>query len=295
MYRKRFGLHDHPLPRDACGSSFYEGGDAFARLRRVFHWLADEPGLAILTGDAGVGKTAALRHLCSTLPRPEHRVLYICDTQVSATALYRNLAVELGLRPAHRRDALWRDLKRTMLQLVDEQNVIPMLILDEAQHLPDEFFADLAGFLNYAFDSRDLLTVWLVGLPSLDHRLAMRQHAALATRIVSANRIPARTDREDFFAMIESAMAAAGATTRLLSDPALELLWRASRGLPRLAAKILRSSLMLAHERDHSFVDDSLVNAAIDDLALEHPTTAPTPPPAPGQKSRRKTETSSRR
>ena len=86
MYRKRFGLHSHPLPKDACGSSFYEGGDLFARLRRVFNWLADEPGLATLTGDAGVGKTAALRHLCSMLPRPEHRVLYICDTHVSATA-----------------------------------------------------------------------------------------------------------------------------------------------------------------------------------------------------------------
>jgi len=293
MYRKRFGLHSHPLPKDACGSSFYEGGDLFARLRRVFNWLADEPGLATLTGDAGVGKTAALRHLCSMLPRPEHRVLYICDTHVSATALYRNLAVELGLRPAHRRDALWRDLKRTMLQLVDEQNVIPMLIIDEAQHLPDDFFVDLAGFLNYAFDSRDLLTVWLVGLPSLDQRLAMRHHAALSTRIVSANRMTARADRDDFFAMIDSAMASAGATTKVLSDPALELLWRASRGLPRAAAKLLRTSLMIAHDRDHSFVDDSLVSAALDELAVERPTAAATPPAAP--KPRRKSETTSRR
>jgi MSHA biogenesis protein MshM len=294
MYRKRFGLHSHPLPKDACGSTFFEGGEAFERLRRVFRWLADEPGLATLTGDAGVGKTAALRHLCGTLPRPEHRVVYICDTHVSANALYRNLAVELGLRPAHRRDALWRDLKRTMLQLVDEQNVIPMLVIDEAQHLPDDFFADLAGFLNYAFDSRDLLTVWLVGLPSLDHRLSMRHHAALATRIVSANRIPARTERDDFFAMIDHAMTAAGATTRLLSDSALELLWRASRGLPRIAAKLLRTSLMLAHDREQSFVDDTLVNAAIDELALDRPTAA-TAAPTPGQKPRRKSETGSRR
>lgn len=39
----------------------------------------------------------ALRHLCSALPRPEHRVLYVCDTHVTATAIYRNLAHELGL------------------------------------------------------------------------------------------------------------------------------------------------------------------------------------------------------
>ena len=159
--------------------------------------------------------------------------------------------------------------------------------------MPDDFFGDLAGFLNYAFDSRDLLTVWLVGLPSLDQRLAMRHHAALATRIVSANRMTPRVDRDDFFAMIDSAMASAGATTKLLSEPALELLWRASRGLPRVAAKLLRTSLMLAHDRDHSFVDDSLVSAALDELAVERPTTAAAPPAAP--KPRRKSETTSRR
>jgi type II secretory pathway predicted ATPase ExeA len=291
MYRKRFGLHAHPLPRDACGKTFYTGGETFARLRRVFGWLADEPGLATLTGDAGVGKTAALRHLCSQLPRPEHRVIYVCDTNVSATALYRNLAVELGLPPSHRRDTLWRDLKRTMLHLVDEQNVIPMLVIDEAQHLHDDFFLDLAGFLNYAFDSRDLLTVWLVGLPSLDRRLAMRHHSALSTRIVSSNKLLPRTERDDFLAMIDHAMTTAGANARLLSDPALELLWRASRGVPRIASKLLRTSLILAHERDQSFVDDDVMTTAIDELAVDRPTAKTAA--APDIKPRRKTGTKS--
>ena len=289
MYRKRFGLHSHPLPKNACGKTFYTGGERFARLARVFDWLAGEPGLATLTGEAGVGKTAALRHLCSALPQPEHRILYVCDTNVTATAIYRNLAHELGLKPAHRRDTLWRELKRTMLHLVDEQSVIPILVIDEAQHLPDEFFVDLAGFLNYAFDSRDLLTVWLVGLPALDRRLAMRHHAALATRIVAPHRMPARTDRDDFLAMIDHAMRSAGANTRILADHALELLWRASRGIPRTAAVLLRTALAIAHERDLNFVDEHVMAAAIDDLAITQPTAnqpqPTTDPPTPKPRS----------
>lgn len=292
MYRKRFGLHGHPMPKDACGKTFYTGGDGFARLRRVFGWLADEPGLATLTGEAGVGKTAALRHLCSELPRPEHKVIYVCDTNVTATALYRNLAAELGLAPAHRRDTLWRDLKRTMLHLVDDQNVIPLLVIDEAQHLPDDFFLDLAGFLNYAFDSRDLLTVWLVGLPSLDRRLNLRHHSALQTRVISSNRLSPRTERDDFLAMIDHALRTAGAKTRLFSDAALELLWRASRGVPRIASKLLRAALIVAHDRDQSFVDDEVMTAAIDDLAVERPTAPPVP--VPEHKPRRQSGTRSR-
>ena len=289
MYRKRFGLHAHPMPRDVCGKNFYDRGDDFVRLRRTFNWLACEPGLATLTGDAGVGKTAALRHLCAALPKPEHQILYICDTNVTAASVYRNLAAEIGLRPAHRRDTLWRDLKRALLHLVDERDVIPILVIDEAQHLPDDFFRDLAGFLNYAFDSRDLLTVWLVGLPALDRRLAMRQHDALSTRIVSPNQIHARHDRDDFVALVEHALATAGATTKLLSDPALELLWRASRGVLRTTAHLLRNALAVAHERDQTFVDDDVIHAAIDDLALTRPNAvvpvAATPDPKPRSKS----------
>ena len=297
MYRKRFGLHAHPLPRNACGKSFYEGSEHFVRLSRVFHWLASEPGLATLTGDAGTGKTAALRHLCASLPKPEHKILYVCDTNVSAAAVYRNLAVELGLEVRHRRDAMWRDLKRTLLHLVDDQGIIPILVLDEAQNLSDDFLLDLASFLNYAFDSRDLLTVWLVGLPTLERRLAMRHHAALATRIVSSNHVLPRSTREDFLALIDHAMQAAGATTQLLSDPALELLWRASRGVPRTASKLLRISLSIAHQRDQTFVDDDTMTAAIDDLVVTKPnavTAQPTPPLPLAPKPRSQTGTRSR-
>jgi type II secretory pathway predicted ATPase ExeA len=294
MYRKRFGLTGHPLPRDAAGTTFFNGGEGYAKLRRVFRWLADEPGLGVLTGEAGVGKTAAIRQLCSELPAPEHRVIYICDTNVRPAAVYRNLAAELGEKPKHRRDALWRQLKETITKLVERENVVPLLVLDEAQHLDDDFFGDLAGFLNYAFDTRDLLTVWLVGLPALATRLRMRHHAALATRIVSPNMLEPRA-RDEFIDMIEHGFTAAGATTKILAEPALEILWRVSHGVPRVASRMLRASLELAHERDQSFVDEHTMLAACDDLALTRPSAPRESPSAPPIKPRRETGTKSRR
>jgi hypothetical protein len=40
----------------------------------------------------------------------------------------------------------------------------PIVIIDEGQCLSDTFLLDLGGFWNFAFDSRDLFTLWLVGL-----------------------------------------------------------------------------------------------------------------------------------
>ena len=158
---------------------------AYKKLEQAFRRLVGEPGLALLTGEAGVGKTAAIRNLALDLPRPDYLVLYLCDTAVSPLDLYRTLAVELGVTPSHRRAQLWTDIKKALVHLVDERGTAPVVIVDEAQHLSDCFLVDLSGFLNFAFDSRDLLTLWLVGLPRLRRNIAMQQHAPLAMRVTA--------------------------------------------------------------------------------------------------------------
>jgi type II secretory pathway predicted ATPase ExeA len=140
------------------------------------------------------------------------------------------------------------------------------MVLDEAQHLSDHFLCDLSGFLNFAFDSRDLLTLWLVGLSPLAARLRMRQHAALTMRVAAQVHLEP-LGRDVFAHMLEHGLKAAGAQQKLFSDPAVEQLFRASRGIPRQAAKLVRAALRLAHERDQSFVDDLIVAAVVEEYA----------------------------
>lgn len=267
MYRKRFGLTHHPMPRDVQGKTFFDKTPGFVRLKRRFDLLLGDGGLGVLTADPGLGKTAGMRHLCAQLPRPEHQVLYLCDTNVSPLDLYRTLALELGVRPSHRRAQLWADIKKALVHMVDERGLRVIVVLDEAQHLSDRFLSDLSGFLNFAFDSRDLLTLWLVGLTPLGRVLHMQQHAALATRIGAEVHLEPITDRDTFLALIDHGLRTAGAQTKLVSDPALELLFRASRGVPRIAARLLRASLRHAHECDQSFVDENVLEAVLDELA----------------------------
>ena len=267
MYRQRFGFTGHPLPKDARGKTFCTDLPGYQRLTAAFQQLLDERGLAVLTGDAGTGKTAAVRNLCQQLPSPDHRVLYLCDTAASPLDLYRTLALELGLTPSHRRGQLWTDVKKALVHLVDERATLPVVVVDEAHHLSDRFLVDLSGFLNFAFDSRDLMAVWLVGLPPLLRTLRMHQHAALATR-VGAHVHLEPLNRDDFTGLVEHGLQAVGATSNLLSDPAREMLFRASGGLPRVGAQLLRAALRIAHERDQSFVDDQAMDYAVEHMAF---------------------------
>src|SRR5215472_23960 len=266
MYRQRFGLTSDPLPQGAQGKTFFDQSPGFKKLERAFRQLITDPGLGVLTADAGVGKTSALRHLCAQLPKPDYLVLYLC-AGAGTFDVYRTLSLAIGLRPAHRRAELWENLKKSLLHLVDERGIAPVLIVDEAQHLSDPFLIDLSAFLNFDFGSRNLLTLWLVGLPPLTRHLRMQQHAPLAMRIVHAIQLEP-LDRERFRAMIDHAFQAAGATQTILADSARELLFRASRGLPRVAAHLLHRALYEAHERNQNFLDDHVIEAAIEQSPL---------------------------
>ncbi len=67
--------------------------------------------------------------------------------------------------------------------LMDHKQVLPVWVIDEAQNLPPEFFRNFPAFLNFAFDSRSMLTIWLAGHPHLAQTLDRVPYAALANRI----------------------------------------------------------------------------------------------------------------
>ena len=152
-----------------------------------------------------------------------------------------------------------------MVRLLDEQHTVPIIVLDEAQHLSDVFLADLSGFLNFAFDTRSAAALWLVGLPALAQRLRMQFHAPLASRVAAQSQL-APLEREDFKALVDHGIKAAGSRDKLLTDSADELLFRVCRGIPRIASRLLRAALKEAHARNQNVVDESALKAAVETL-----------------------------
>ena len=263
MVLQHFGLTQYPLGK--AHAELWDDG-MLARLNERFTWLLESPGVGLLTGEAGVGKTAALRQLTRALNPHRYQVVYLAETDFGRLDLYRSLALALGLEPAYRRAALWREIKARIEELADGKGVTPLWIIDEAHNLPVEFFRDLPAFLNFAFDSRDLMAVWLLGHPPLGQTLERAPYAALSRRIQVRLRLKPVIERERFESLIAHAFKHAGAQHTLLSDSGLELLRQASRGLPRQAGRILRTSLQLAVPKGLNHLPDELIQQAIEEL-----------------------------
>jgi type II secretory pathway predicted ATPase ExeA len=263
MYRQHFGLRYAPFSREH--TELWDDG-SLSPLADRFKWLLDSPGIGLLTGEPGVGKTAALRRLTAALNPHRYQVIYLPETEFGRVDIYRSLALALGLEPAYRRAQLWRDLKARIRELVDNKQLLPIWILDEAQNLPVEFFHDFPSFLNFAFDTRDLMTVWLVGHPCLANQLDRAPYAALSSRIQARVQLSPVLERERFALMIAHALKTAGCTHTLLADSGMELLRQASKGLPRQAGRILRTTMQLAVPRGLNHLPDDLLQQAIEEL-----------------------------
>ena len=97
MYLQHFGLCHAPL-----GKQLTEPWDdgALSALKQRFDWLLQSPGIGLITGEPGVGKTAALRSITSTLNPHRYLVLYQAETDFGRIDIYRGLARALGLEPS---------------------------------------------------------------------------------------------------------------------------------------------------------------------------------------------------
>ena len=263
MMLQHFGLKHSPLGKD--NTELWDDG-THTQLAERFAWLLDSPGVGLLTGEAGVGKTAVLRQLTHSLNPHRYQVIYLAETDFSRLDLYRSLALALGLEPTYRRASLWRDIKARIHELADGKGILPVWIIDEAQNLPLEFFRDLPAFLNFAFDSRDLMAIWLIGHPRLAQTLERAPYTALHGRIQVHLQLKPITHRERFKNLIEHALHQAGAQHTLLSDSGLELLRQASQGLPRLAGRILNTAMRLAVPKGLNHLPDELIQQAIEEL-----------------------------
>ena len=263
MYRQHFGLSQPPLGKET--TDLWDDG-ALAQLAERFNWLLQSPGVGLITGLPGVGKTAALRSLTAALNPHRYQVIYQAETDFGRLDLYRSLAVALGVAPSYRRAQLWRDIKVRVHEMVDGRQLLPVWIIDEAQNLPVEFFRDFPSFLNFAFDSRDLISVWLLGHPCLLQTLERAPYQALAGRIQVRVQIHPVTERERFASLIAHALKAAGCEHTLLADSGMEVLRMASKGLPRQAGRILRHAMCLAVPKGLNHLPDDLLQTAIEEL-----------------------------
>ena len=266
MYRQHFGLREPPFSLTPDTAFFYAHPGAQAALNTLLVALRSGEGFVKIVAEVGCGKTLLCRRLLAALGR-DSATAYIANPALDPRGMLLAVCEELGIPvPAGSTHQVVGAMRRCLLEhAVAGRKVV--LIVDEAQCIPDETVEALRLMSNLETEKRKLLQIVLVGQPELDARLARPHLRQLLQRITFADRI-APLQPADVAAYVDWRLHVAGARGEPLFAPAaLRELARRSRGIPRLVNVIAHKAMMLAFGEAAGRVLRRHVSLAADDTA----------------------------
>lgn len=272
MYLNHFQLQQMPFsltPNTAFYVELIPHQQAFEVLETA---LEAGEGFIKIVGEVGTGKTLLCRKLLHHAPQ-HWRLAYVPDPCLSPTELRWALAAELGLQYSGNIDhqQLQQLLQRHLMLLAARQEHV-ILVVDEAQALPDETLEALRLLTNLETEHRKLMQVVLFAQPELDQRLRQHKFRQLRQRISFSYQLRAMTNTE-VYAYVQTRLTIAGNPHVKFSLSAMRLLADASRGIPRLVNVLAHKSLMLAYGRGQQCITRRHIRAAAhdtEDVCLQH-------------------------
>ena len=158
-----------------------------------------------------------------------------------------------------------RAIRTEITRLVQEAKQLPVVIIDEAQHLRNDVLEDLRLLTSYAMDAENRLCLLLVGLTELRRRLTMAVHESLSQRLVVRHHL-AGLGRDEIDEYLTHRLRLAGAEAPIFTPPAVEALFQASRGLPRKVNRIAHYALTAAALEGAHQISELHLQTALDEL-----------------------------
>ncbi len=217
-----------------------------------------EGGFALVIGEPGTGKSAALRLLAERLGNlRDVQVGVLSRPQASLADFYRELGhlFAVALSP-HNRWASAKALREKWLHHIDSSLFRPVLLIDEAQEMSPPVFSELRLLSSADLDSRSILTTILAGDRRLANRLEGVELLPIASRIRSRLRAEPLSAPQ-LLQCLNHLLKMAG-NPKLLNAPLLQTLCEHAAGNLRLLMNMANELLAAALHQEREQIDEKL-------------------------------------
>lgn len=265
MYEAHFGLQEAPFALTPNTRYFLRAPSHGDALELLLVALRQREGFIKISGEVGTGKTLLCRLLLNELEQQAHTA-YIPNPRLTPETLYEAVAEELGVDLAGCANShqVLKAINESLIGHAMERRPV-VLVIDEAQAMPEDTIEALRLLTNLETESMRLLQVVLFGQPELDALLQKPSLRQLNQRITFHYRL-APLDRQSVAQYLRHRLAQAGYNGADLFTPgALRLIARASGGIPRLVNILAHKSLLAAWGRGDRLVQKSHALQAIRD------------------------------
>ena len=252
---ERLGLKEDPFTLSADPRYLYLGPEHFAVYRQVQGVIARRRGLALITGDMGMGKSSLARRLFDVYAPDESVSIHYIHTAAFKSAMdaARQISISMGLAAQRSLQRQMEELEMAMAESYRAgHNVV--LLLDDAQLMVREALEVIHRLYNFDYDAK-VIQILAFGQQELAN--LFQSEKAVNARVFVRMVLPPLA-LPSALQMILFRLQVAGRSAPLIADDAFELLYEESRGVPR---EIVRLCAIATDQLLQT--DENLINAEI--------------------------------
>lgn len=266
MYEAFFGLQRRPFAATPDPACFLAAATVQAAIDEVAICLEQGQGIAVLTGAAGTGKTLVCERLIQEFPG-DLRVVFLRHASFqSRRGLLQNLLFELNATYQRPTEQELRLELVPAIQRLSERGQKVVLLCDEAHLLTPPLLEELRMLSDEARDGVPLVRLFLSGQPRLEETLAEPALEALSQRIRAHVSLEPFSTQLSVDYLDYRLTWAGGVLTEIFSAEAIDLICRASQGIPRSLSQLGDHALLMAYGNGQRQVTAQTVRDALNDL-----------------------------
>ncbi len=263
MYEQHFGLQEAPFALLPDPSFLYLSKDHGMALTLLRYSIMNKQGFTVITGEVGSGKTTLINSIMGEL-EDDITVGLINFTHNSFGELGEWVLMAYGLDYKDRSKVEIYDTFVNFLIEEFRQGRRVVLIIDEAQNMSARALEEVRMLSNVNAQKDYLLHLILVGQPELRATLERPELRQLAQRVSVFYHL-GPLSLVEAQAYVQHRVSSAGGREDLFTDGAVEDIWRAAKGIPRVMNTLCDLSLVYGFSASADRIDETLAAEVIAD------------------------------
>ncbi len=220
-------------------------------------------GVMLLSGGNGLGKSTLVGRWVRQLEKRLYTPVNLTQATLSSSGLLATLARSLGKRGSIRRE---RSLDELSSYLGEHERQSLVIVMDDAQNATHATLEELRLLLGLNLPTQPTFALILIGDEYLLGQLQLRNHRALCSR-VSAHHLLHPWSLEDIQTYLTTALQAVGIHRAHVFEPAaVDLLARATAGVPRSVYLLARAAWLEAARADLNSINAQILQQALEQV-----------------------------